>query len=91
MRDGFRYGLPRSRPTPYLRHASGYGESAHPGVTQELPGHKTLAMTQRYSHLVPERLQSAVKLPDGVIGERWELFGEVLAQLLSRNDDYTYG
>jgi hypothetical protein len=27
-------------------------------------------MTQRYSHLAPEQLQNAVKLLDGVIGER---------------------
>jgi hypothetical protein len=27
-------------------------------------------MTQRYSHLAPEQLQNAVKLLDGVIGEK---------------------
>ncbi len=43
---------------------------------QELLGHKTLAMTQRYSHLAPEQLQNAVKLLDGVIGEKRELIGQ---------------
>jgi integrase len=42
----------------------------HIRALQELLGHKTLAMTQRYSHLAPEQLQNAVKLLDGVIGER---------------------
>ena len=49
----------------------------HIRALQELLGHKTLAMTQRYSHLAPEQLQNAVKLLDGVIGERWELVGKV--------------
>jgi len=40
----------------------------HIRALQELLGHKTLAMTQRYSHLAPEQLQNAVKLLDGVIG-----------------------
>jgi len=35
---------------------------------QELLDHKTPAMTQRYSHSAPEKLQNAVKLQDGVIG-----------------------
>jgi len=34
--------------------------SAYPGATGLL-GNKTLAMTQRYSHLAPEQLQSAVQ------------------------------
>jgi hypothetical protein len=34
-------------------------------------------MTQRYSHLAPEQLQNAVKLLDGVIGEKRELIGQV--------------
>jgi integrase len=41
----------------------------HIRALQELLGHKTLAMTQRYSHLAPEQLQNAVKLLDGVIEE----------------------
>jgi len=49
----------------------------HIRALQELLGHKTLAMTQRYSHLAPEQLQNAVKLLDGVIGERRELIGQV--------------
>ena len=49
----------------------------HIRALQELPGHKTLAMTQRYSHLAPEQLQNAVKLLDGVIGEKRELIGQV--------------
>jgi len=40
----------------------------HIRALQKLLGHKTLAMTQRYSHLAPEQLQKAVKLLDGVIG-----------------------
>jgi len=50
----------------------------HIRALQELPGHKTLAMTQRYSHLAPEQLQNAVKLLDGVIGERRELVGQAI-------------
>jgi integrase len=42
----------------------------HIRAPQQLLGHKTLAMTQRYSHLAPEQLQNAVKLLDGVIGEK---------------------
>jgi integrase len=42
----------------------------HIRALQELLGHRTLAMTQGYSHLAPEQLQNAVKLLDGVIGER---------------------
>jgi len=42
----------------------------HIRALQELLGHKTLAMTQRYSHLAPEQLQNAVRLLDGVIGGR---------------------
>ena len=48
----------------------------HIRALQELLGHKTLAMTQRYSHPAPEQLQNAVKLLDGVIGEKRELVGE---------------
>jgi integrase len=47
----------------------------HVRALQELLGHKTLTMTQRYSHLASEQLQKAVKLLDGVIGERRELVG----------------
>jgi site-specific recombinase XerD len=49
----------------------------HIRALQELPGHKTLAMTQRYSHLAPEQLQNAVKLLDGVIGKKPGLAGQV--------------
>ena len=45
----------------------------HIRALQELLGHKTLAMTQRYSHLAPEQLQNAVKLLDGVIGGRQQI------------------
>jgi len=48
----------------------------HIRALQELLGHKTLAMTQRYSHLASEQLQNAVKLLDGVIGERREGVGQ---------------
>ncbi|MBU1207680.1 MAG: site-specific integrase [Proteobacteria bacterium] len=51
----------------------------HIRALQELLGHKTLAMTQRYSHLAPEQLQNAVKLLDGVICEKWELVGQAVA------------
>ena len=48
----------------------------HIRALQELLGHKTLVMTQRYSHLAPEQLQNAVKLLDGVIDEKRELVGQ---------------
>jgi len=51
----------------------------HIRALQELRVHKTWAMTQRYSHLAPEQLQNAVKLLDGVIGERRELVGQAVA------------
>ena len=47
----------------------------HIRALQELLGHKTLDMTRRYSHLAPEQLPNAVKLLDGVIGEKRELVG----------------
>ncbi len=37
----------------------------HIRALQGLLGHKTLAMTQRYSYLAPEQLQNVVKLLDG--------------------------
>jgi integrase len=49
----------------------------HIRAIQELLSHKTLAMTQRYSHLAPEQLQNAVKLLDGVICEKAELIGQL--------------
>jgi site-specific recombinase XerD len=49
----------------------------HIRALQELLSHKTLIMTQRYSHLAPEQLQNAVKLLDGVIGEKRELVGQI--------------
>jgi site-specific recombinase XerD len=51
----------------------------HIRALQELLGHKTLIMTQRYSHLAPERLQNAVKLLDAVIGEKRELGGQAVS------------
>jgi integrase len=51
----------------------------HIRALQELLGHKSVIMTQRYSHLAPEQLQNAVKLLDGVIGEKRELSGEVIS------------
>jgi integrase len=44
-------------------------KGVHIRALQELLGHKTLTMTQRYSYLAPEQLQNAVKLLDGVIGD----------------------
>jgi len=55
----------------YASHLAMIG--VHIRALQELLGHKTLAMTQRYSHLAPEQLQNAVKMLDGVIGEKREL------------------
>jgi integrase len=43
----------------------------HIRALQELLGHKSVIMTQRYSHLAPEQLQNAVKLLDGVIEKRF--------------------
>jgi site-specific recombinase XerD len=42
-------------------------KGAHALVLQALLGHKTPAMTQRYTHLAPAQLQSAQKLLDGII------------------------
>ena len=53
--------------------------AVHIRALQELLGHKTPAMTQRYYHLAPEQLQNAVKLLDGVICEKRELVGQVSA------------
>ena len=53
------------------------GVLLHP--LQERLGKETLAITKRYSHLAPEQLQNAVKLLDGVIGEKWELIGQAVA------------
>jgi hypothetical protein len=55
-------------------------KGVHIRALQELLGHKTLAVPQRYSHLAPEQLQNAVKLPDGVIGERQEFGGKEFLQ-----------
>jgi integrase len=46
------------------------------GMLQELLGHKSLAMIQRYSHQAPEKLQNEVKMLGGVIGEKQELVGQ---------------
>ena len=51
----------------------------HIRALQELLGHKSVIMTQRYSHLAPEQLQNAVKLLDGVIGEEEGLDGQASA------------
>jgi len=51
----------------------------HIQALQELLGHKTLAMTQRYSHLAPEQLQNAVRLLDGIIGEKREFVGQAVS------------
>lgn len=42
-------------------------KGVHARVLQDLLGHKTAAMTARYTHLAPAQLQSAQKLLDGVI------------------------
>lgn len=54
-----------------LRHtyASHLAMRGVPGrVLQDLLGHKTAAMTARYTHLAPAALQSAQKLLDGMVG-----------------------
>jgi integrase len=48
-----------------------------PPILQELLGHKTLPMTERYSHLALDQLQNAVKLLDGVIGASGKLPSQV--------------
>jgi hypothetical protein len=65
---GFRF---RALRHTYARRLAMRG--VHIRALQELLGHKTLAITQRYSHLAPEKVQNSVKLPDGVIGEGREL------------------
>jgi hypothetical protein len=59
---------------------------ANPGVTGIT---KVVSMTQPYFHLAPKQLQSAVKLLDGVIGERRELVGHVFLSVLF-NDHETH-
>ncbi len=41
-------------------------------VVKELLGHKTLNMTERYSHLAPEHLQKAIRMFDGRLNEKSE-------------------
>jgi hypothetical protein len=50
----------------------------HIQALQELLGYKTLAMTQRYSHLAPEQVQNAVIFLDGVSGEGQDLDGQAI-------------
>ena len=51
----------------------------HIRALQELMIHKTLAMTQRYSHLASGQLQNLVRLLDGVIVEEQGLVGEAVS------------
>ena len=51
----------------------------HIRALQELLGHKTLVMTQRYPHLAAEQLQNLVRLLDGVIVEERGLVGEAVS------------
>ena len=51
----------------------------HIRALQGLLGHKTVAMTQRYSHLASEQLQNLVRLLDGVILEERGLVGEAVS------------
>lgn len=67
---------PGSKPTEGRSPISMRG--VHIRALQELLGHKTLAMTQRYSHLAPEQLQNAVRLLDGVIGDKREVSGQAI-------------
>ncbi len=60
--EGFRFHDLRHT---YASHLAMRG--VHMRALQELLGHKTIQMTQRYSHLSPEHLQGAVKLIDDII------------------------
>ncbi len=60
--EGFRFHDLRHT---YASHLAMKG--VHMRALQELLGHKTIQMTQRYSHLSPEHLQKAVKLLDDII------------------------
>ncbi len=73
--EGFNLQLHDLRQT-YASHQAIQG--VHIRALQELLGHKTLAMTQRYSHLAPEQLQNAAKLLDRMNGEKRELGGQAI-------------
>ena len=53
-------------------------KGVHIRALKELLGHKTLAMRQRYSHPLPEQLQNAVNLLDGVICQKLDQAWSVL-------------
>ncbi len=59
--EGFRFHDLRHT---YASHLAMRG--VHMRALQELLGHKTIQMTQCYSHLSPEHLQGAVKLLDDI-------------------------
>jgi hypothetical protein len=58
----------------YVRYLAMKGVHIRP--LQQLLGHKTLTITQRYSHLAPEQLRNAIKLLEGIIGEKGDLIGQ---------------
>jgi integrase len=73
--EGFRFHDLRHT---YASHLAMRG--VHLRALQELLGHKTIQMTQRYSHLSPEHLQGAVKLLDDIIPPAADAQGEEKAE-----------
>lgn len=39
-------------------------------TVQELLGHKDIRMTMRYSHLAPDHMRNALKVLDGIAGDK---------------------
>jgi len=39
-------------------------------TVQELLGHKDIRMTMRYSHVAPDHMNNAMKVLDGIVGEK---------------------
>jgi integrase len=47
-------------------------------TVQELLGHKDIRMTMRYSHLAPDHMSNAVKVLDGIVGEKRDVQPNIL-------------
>jgi integrase len=77
MRSGFENAVKRAG-IPHVRfHDLRHTFASHlvmGGVdirtVQELLGHKDIRMTMRYSHLAPDHMSKAVKVLDGIVGEK---------------------